>query len=318
MARLTLWGMYRYDNTLFAEVVVPPDVNKEAMIDTIMARCGDLYPYYQVPPQLKHNITVFFQRRYTDFASMVKALLSEYNPIHNYDRTETHTETHSDQGTENRSTDENGSDERNRSGNNSVQLSGTDSTKDGHTETTSNEQIGNTQSTSDQTNGGTDKVTRQAGQSQTTTGERTGQVSAYDADSFKNRDKENTSGSVTNSGTDTDTTTYGATQKITGSQDTTVTDSGTLTHDATGSITYGKKETGTHGDQEDGSYSKKGTDNSDFNRSGSRSEEIRAYGNIGVTTTQQMIEAEIDMRKKYDLYKIIAELFEDEFIVEVY
>lgn len=44
----------------------------------------------------------------------------------------------------------------------------------------------------------------------------------------------------------------------------------------------------------------------------------RVHGNIGVTTAQQMITAEMEMRKSFDLYKIIAELFEHEFITGIY
>lgn len=39
------------------------------------------------------------------------------------------------------------------------------------------------------------------------------------------------------------------------------------------------------------------------------------YGNIGVTTTQQMIESELTLRMKYDIYKIIANEFRKEFML---
>lgn len=44
----------------------------------------------------------------------------------------------------------------------------------------------------------------------------------------------------------------------------------------------------------------------------------RVHGNIGVTTNQQMIQAEVDMRASYDLYAIIARLFEQEFLSQCY
>lgn len=43
----------------------------------------------------------------------------------------------------------------------------------------------------------------------------------------------------------------------------------------------------------------------------------RIHGNIGVTTTQQMIEQELELRE-YDIYQRIAQLFERELIVQVY
>lgn len=43
----------------------------------------------------------------------------------------------------------------------------------------------------------------------------------------------------------------------------------------------------------------------------------RLHGNIGVTTTQQMIESELQLRK-YDIYQEIANMFEKEFMTRVY
>lgn len=48
------------------------------------------------------------------------------------------------------------------------------------------------------------------------------------------------------------------------------------------------------------------------------SESVRVHGNIGVTTSQQMIEAEIELRLKYDVYKMIAYEFEREFLIQIY
>ncbi len=45
---------------------------------------------------------------------------------------------------------------------------------------------------------------------------------------------------------------------------------------------------------------------------------IRAHGNIGVTTNQTMIRAEIEMRTKYNLYEIIVNDFVNKFCVGVY
>lgn len=44
---------------------------------------------------------------------------------------------------------------------------------------------------------------------------------------------------------------------------------------------------------------------------------IRAHGNIGVTTNQQMINSELELRQKH-VYRLIALEFEDEFTIPVY
>lgn len=52
--------------------------------------------------------------------------------------------------------------------------------------------------------------------------------------------------------------------------------------------------------------------------SGSRDYTIRAYGNIGVTTSQQMLESEISLRSKYDMYDIITSEFKKKFCILIY
>ena len=52
--------------------------------------------------------------------------------------------------------------------------------------------------------------------------------------------------------------------------------------------------------------------------SGNRDYTIRAYGNIGVTTSQQMLESEISLRSKYDMYDIITQEFKQKFCIMIY
>lgn len=88
MARLTLWGIYQYDKTLFDDIVLPDGIDKDNLVADIMRNSGDLYPYHQVPEYLKRNINFWFARRLFDFERMFKALRAEYSPIENYDRIE--------------------------------------------------------------------------------------------------------------------------------------------------------------------------------------------------------------------------------------
>ena len=45
--RLTLYGIYNWDNTLFDGLVLPPRFNRADMVNVIIEKSGDLYPYYQ-------------------------------------------------------------------------------------------------------------------------------------------------------------------------------------------------------------------------------------------------------------------------------
>ena len=80
----------------------------------------------------------------------------------------------------------------------------------------------------------------------------------------------------------------------------------TMTDDNSGSnsTTYGKTETLTHGET--------------INREGETTRENHTTGNIGVTTSQQMLEQEIEVSDKLNILKIITESFKDRFCLLVY
>ena len=214
MPRITLWGFYQYDKTLFDGIVLPNGIEKENLVAEIMKNSGELYPYHQVLEYLKHNINYWFARRFFDFERMYEALRTEYSPIENYDRKENITR--------------------------------------------------------DYENSGIDKASTTLGSSTTTTNvgsnDNENKVSAYNENDFTNREKDTQSynSTVTNTGSGTDTT----------------------------QTEYGLKR--------------------------KEVEDIRVHGNIGVTTSQQMIESEMSLRAKYDIYKIIAKEFEREFLVQIY
>lgn len=60
------------------------------------------------------------------------------------------------------------------------------------------------------------------------------------------------------------------------------------------------------------------SNSSEYTGGDNRNINIRAHGNIGVTTNQQMIEAEISMRHNHNLYNIIIDDFINKFCLGVY
>ena len=230
MARLTLWGIYQYDKTLFDNIVLPDGIDKDNLVADIMRNSGDLYPYHQVPEYLKQNITYWFARRLFDFERMYEALRVEYSPIENYDRKEDIKREYKDSGTD--------------------------------TETLT---LG---SSTTSKNTGTDTNTLQGGGS-TEKG-----VSAYNEEGYTNREKD------------------------------------TETQNSTNTQQYDSTVTNT----------KSGSDmtKTDYGKQRTETENTRIHGNIGVTTSQQMIESEMSLRAMYDIYKIISREFEREFLVQIY
>lgn len=192
--RMTLYGMYQYDPTLFDGVTLPEGMDKTLMVNQIIRQSGDLFPYYQVPPQVKLAITEWFTRRKDNFDKLWQGFTAEYNPIENYDR---------------------------------------------HEESTETPNITHTLE-----NSGEDSSTNEA------------EVQGYNATDY-----------VPNSRT-----------------------------------------------KSGGKSSTKGKDI----ESGTREYISRVHGNIGVTTSAQMLEGELALRKGFDIYVLIAEEFETDNLIQVY
>lgn len=88
MPRITLFGFYNYDPTLFDGIQLPTGCDPQILKDTIIMECGDLYTYYQHPGYLKLNINSWFRRMLPQFQRSFDALTIEYAPNENYDRYE--------------------------------------------------------------------------------------------------------------------------------------------------------------------------------------------------------------------------------------
>lgn len=192
--RMTLYGMYQYDPTLFDGVTLPEGMDKTLMVNQIIRQSGDLFPYYQVPPQVKTAITEWFTRRKDNFAKLWQGFTAEYNPIENYDRQEDSTETPN---------------------------------------------ITHTLS-----NSGQDASTNEA------------DVQGYNGTDYVPNSRTQSSGTSSTNGTDTE--------------------------------------------------------------SGTRTYTSRIHGNIGVTTSAQMLEGELALRRSLDIYALIAAEFETDNLIQVY
>ena len=315
MARLTLNGMYQYDPTLFDGMILPEDYDRDALLAEIMTRCGQMYPYHQIPSILKSNIRLWFSRNFLQFDRIMEALNAEYNPVENYDRHEDWTRTpdltDESKHTGKDSTELSGTDSTELSGTDSTELSGTDSTELSGTDST--ELSGDDTTTRSYTN--YNETSTRTG---TDTTER--QVSAYDSATYQNAEKTiETFGSLADSknitGSYDDKTDYGKKEDLTyGKKE-------DLTYGKKEDLTYGKKEDLTYGKKEDLTYGKKeelthGLTVTD-RHTGTEEYTNYTHGNIGVRSAQELITQSIELAK-YDVYVDISQRFEHEFLVQVY
>ena len=92
MAKITLQGMSTYASinggSLWDEIILPNQIDKEVLVDTIILRCGEFEVLYADVDFFKSAINAFFNKYNRTFKKWAEALEIEYNPLENYDRNE--------------------------------------------------------------------------------------------------------------------------------------------------------------------------------------------------------------------------------------
>ena len=300
-ATLSVLGLYNFDSSLFDEMVYPSgfsDDEKQTVVGNILMECAELEFLFPDFNAAKQAIGLWSRLNVAVWERIFTAANLEYNPIENYNRTELETiaDDRTDTHSGNDVTRSSGVDSRaltstkteTHSGSDSKQLSSTDS------ETNSGSDSRQLSSTGSETNSGTDTQTNK--------------ISGYDSGNLVDHDQnllQHGHGvSTTSSGSDA--TTYGHVINKTGSGTDATTYGHVITEGGSGSdaTTYGKTETLTHGEQivHDGDITK----NSHIS------------GNIGVTTSQQMLEQEIEVSAKLNVMDMIVRAFKERFCILVY
>lgn len=274
-ANLSPMGLFNWDNSIFDLMEIPQALDRETLINNLLAETIELEVLYPNPVVFKNLLGVWSRKELDIWNRLWETTQYEYNPIENYNRYETGSE----------------------SGNRTETLSGTDrqtntTTQGGKDTTTDNLTQGGMDTHADHiADSGEDSVSGEkknghwiAGFNSTASGDNDGLVK-------QTRDEEE--GETT--------TEYGKEEDRTGNY------AYGKTEAKTGSITYGKTETDTGST----TYGKQVTTGNDGEH------ELHAHGNIGVTTTQEMIrqQREVD---RFNLYDIIIEDFKMRFCILVY
>lgn len=233
MTLKTLNEMLTDNPNLLNFVSVPDtalDLDADTLKQVIIRRCGDVTPYYQTPTEFQSFGALWFETHNFLFAHVIKILDADYNPLENYDRTETETITDSNTGT--------------RSGTDTH--SGTD--------------------TNSRTHGGTTAVTGSAS--------RENQIAGFDSADYSDANSETE--------TNSETTTHGET--------------------ITDAMQHGEQIARSEQSSEDNE----------------RERNTRIHGNIGVTTSQQMLESEMQIANRFWAYDYIASAFESDNFLTCY
>ena len=96
-------GLYNYDSTIFDDFALPNSVasRKAEFVDEIMSELGQLEALYPNAEVFKRILKAWSNTRLTEWQRVEAALTAEYNPIHNFDRTEDYTDTNTEKETGN-------------------------------------------------------------------------------------------------------------------------------------------------------------------------------------------------------------------------
>lgn len=92
-AMISIVAVYNYDNTVFDELELPDDADRETIIEKIMIDNAELSLVYTDPDTVKQLIGNWSKIHSDNWSRILEALEAEYSPIENYDRYEDFTDT---------------------------------------------------------------------------------------------------------------------------------------------------------------------------------------------------------------------------------
>ena len=92
-AMMSILGLYNYDNTVLDPIInaMPVDNIKNALREILLSECAELEVIYTSPSVFKTILDAWCVYRKKMWLDMWNTTNLDYNPINNYDRTETET-----------------------------------------------------------------------------------------------------------------------------------------------------------------------------------------------------------------------------------
>lgn len=85
---LTIWGLWKYDPTIFDNLHLPEGVDKDTAVNTILIKSAELEILYPDSSFLKEAIGYWSLVECEKWTRILRTLSAEYNPVENYDRTD--------------------------------------------------------------------------------------------------------------------------------------------------------------------------------------------------------------------------------------
>ena len=89
---LSVVGLYMFDNTIFDELLVPNNVDKDDVVNNILMETAELETMYPNTDTFKWAVGVWSTKLLPKWQRIDNVLEMEYNPLENYDRQESWTD----------------------------------------------------------------------------------------------------------------------------------------------------------------------------------------------------------------------------------
>lgn len=319
-AWLSVAGMYGYRDDIFDLMQIPAvadlkdrdrliddiqPIDRMDLIYNILYELGELPLVYVDAPFLKLQIGLWSRINFKNWTDLWETCLYKYNPIWNKDGKVMEQRERTGTGTESGSTTENRTD--GETWNTTGKITDAGNTSDNRTVTTS----GTDSRTGKITDAGTSSDNKTTTSSGTRNEENLHKVTGFDSDTLRDESSDSVTGSTSETVTETGSGTTGNVRDITdsgsasGSEETAATGTSENVRD----ILEGRQ--GTRTGSTTGSSTGQSTE--EMNESYERIEQ----GNIGVTTTQAMIDEQREI-VKMNMYREITESFKQRFCLLVY
>ena len=90
-AQMSVWGLYQIDPTILDGLQLPEEIDRETLIDNLLLETESLEVLYPNPDFLKMAVEAWSKERLPIWEKLYETTILEYNPIENYDRMETGT-----------------------------------------------------------------------------------------------------------------------------------------------------------------------------------------------------------------------------------
>lgn len=331
-ATLSPLGLYNWDDTIFDQMVVPEAVDRETLIENLLIETAELEVVYTNPTTFKHALGFWSHKELDIWNRLYQTTQYDYNPIENYNRYEQEADTGM------RSTVQGGTDTTGTT----VSHTGSDTTTITHTD-------GGTEATGKSGNnaeGGSETVNMKRAQTGADIEHSNSELAASGSDTVTNSETKGhfvagfdaPAPTPTNDGLvkqtrdegdSTTTTTYGKTETGTSDKATAygksennedaTTFGKTIRNSEVGATVYDRTENTSssleHGTTETNSEEKTYGKQEATGHSNARNN--HAHGNIGVTTTQQLIKEQRET-DSFNLYDYIIKAFKMRFCIMVY